>query len=98
VTRASSTFGLPGDIENLVGLQADHSTVCKFGPSEEDQDNLELVLANVQDLYKVLLEEGEREDEKDGESLIPSLPSAPSTDLVNGDKLEARLKTLRRSP
>ncbi|SPO06474.1 uncharacterized protein DNG_09164 [Cephalotrichum gorgonifer] len=52
VPRESARFGLPGDHENIVKLDADHRGVCKFGPSEEDQDNFELVLGNVQDLYE----------------------------------------------
>jgi len=101
VSKASATFGLPGDRENLVSLQADHSRICKFGPSNEDQDNLELVLANIQDLYEAVLEkaekQGEKGDEKECESPTPRLPSAPSTDPVGGDKIETRFITLRGS-
>lgn len=43
---------MPGDHENVVKLNADHSGVCKFGPSLEDQDNLKLVRGNIKDLYK----------------------------------------------
>lgn len=43
---------MPGDRENVVKLNADHSGVCKFGPSLEDQDNFKLVRSNLKDLYK----------------------------------------------
>ena len=43
---------MPGDRENVVKLNTDHSGVCKFGASLEDQDNFKLVRGNVKDLYK----------------------------------------------
>ncbi|KAJ5771963.1 hypothetical protein N7520_002492 [Penicillium odoratum] len=55
VSRDSSRFNLPGDRENIVMLIADHSTVCKFGPSQPDQDNLERVLSNIVDIYEAAL-------------------------------------------
>lgn len=48
----SARFGLPGDRENVVKLNADHGDVCKFGGSQTDQDNFELVQSNIQDMYK----------------------------------------------
>jgi hypothetical protein len=42
-----------------VKLNADHSGVCKFGPSLEDQDNFKLVRGNMKDLYKNALKVGE---------------------------------------
>jgi hypothetical protein len=42
-----------------VKLNADHSGVCKFGPSLEDQDNFKLVRGNIKDLYKNALKIGE---------------------------------------
>lgn len=42
---------MPGDHENVVKINADHSGVCKFGPSLEDQDNFKLVRSNIKDLY-----------------------------------------------
>jgi hypothetical protein len=43
---------MPGDHENIVKLNADHSGVCKFGSTLEDQDNFKLVRSNIKDLYK----------------------------------------------
>lgn len=40
-------------------LNADHSGVCKFGPSLEDQDNFKLVRGNMKDLYRNALKVGE---------------------------------------
>jgi hypothetical protein len=42
---------MPGDHENVVKLNADHSRVCKFGPNLVDQDNFKLVRGNIRDLY-----------------------------------------------
>ncbi|KAI0542077.1 hypothetical protein GGR58DRAFT_453892 [Xylaria digitata] len=52
VPKESSSFGLPGNRENVVALEADHSGVCKFGDSETDRDNFECVLGNIKDLVE----------------------------------------------
>src|SRR5688572_19065015 len=52
VPRESARLGMPGHLENVVKLDADHSSVCKFGASQTDQDNFELVRANIKDIYK----------------------------------------------
>jgi hypothetical protein len=54
----SSRLGMPGQRENVVKLHADHSTVCKFGLSQDDRDNLKLVKSNVRGLYKEALKTG----------------------------------------
>lgn len=60
VPRDSSRFGnLPGDREHIVKLNANHTEVCKFGNSQNDRDNFDLVRVNIQDLYKKALEAGE---------------------------------------
>ncbi|KAI1196532.1 hypothetical protein F5X97DRAFT_325365 [Nemania serpens] len=50
VSKESASLGLPGNRENVVSLDADHSSICKFGVSVTDKDNLETVLGNIQDL------------------------------------------------
>jgi hypothetical protein len=50
---------MPGDHENVMKLNADHSKVCKFGSTLEDQDNFKLVQGNIKDLYKNALKIGE---------------------------------------
>jgi hypothetical protein len=50
---------MPGDHENVVKLNADHSGVCKFGQSQIDQDNFKLVRGNIRDLYKRALKKCE---------------------------------------
>lgn len=42
-----------------MSLNADHSGVCKFGQSQTDQDNFELVRCNIEDLYEKALKHGE---------------------------------------
>jgi len=43
---------MPGDRKKVVELNANHSGVCKFGPSLEDQDNLKQVRGNIRYLYR----------------------------------------------
>ena len=59
VPKESARLGMPGDRENVVKLNADHGGVCKFGPSEDEQDNLKLVRANIKDLFQSALKRGE---------------------------------------
>ncbi|KAI1197061.1 hypothetical protein F5X97DRAFT_334208 [Nemania serpens] len=40
VTKASATFGLPGHRENILGLEADHSNICKFNTNEQDDQDI----------------------------------------------------------
>lgn len=52
VSRDSATIGLPGDVENVVALNADHSNMCRFDlADEEDESNYEIVATNVKDVY-----------------------------------------------
>lgn len=55
--RESACLSSRGDRENVIELDADHSGVCKFGESQAEQDNLKLVRANLQDLYKRTLKD-----------------------------------------
>ncbi|KAI0376539.1 hypothetical protein F5Y04DRAFT_209589 [Hypomontagnella monticulosa] len=52
VLKKSACLNLSGDRENIVSLDADHSTVCKFGLEQPDQDNLKLVRSNIRELYE----------------------------------------------
>lgn len=81
---------MPGDHENVVKLNADHSGVCKFGPSLEDQDNFKLVRGNIKDLYKSALKKGTLSD-------IPCHISAKGEPkFVDDGELQARLAALKR--
>ncbi|KAK4188864.1 hypothetical protein QBC35DRAFT_495003 [Podospora australis] len=52
VPPESARLGLPGDVENVVKLNADHRSVCKFSATDRtDQDNLKFVRRNIKDLY-----------------------------------------------
>ncbi|ORY68246.1 P-loop containing nucleoside triphosphate hydrolase protein, partial [Pseudomassariella vexata] len=55
VPADSARLGLPGDREHIVKLNADHRGLCKFGDSQTDQDNLDLVRSNVKEIYKAAL-------------------------------------------
>ena len=59
VPKESARLGLPGHHENIVKLNADHSTVCKFGDTQADKDNFELVQVNISDIYKSALKNSE---------------------------------------
>ena len=51
VSRSSAVLGIPGDIENQVKIDADHSDMCRFDLSvAKDRDNYRLVQANIEDL------------------------------------------------
>lgn len=53
--RLSAVIGLPGDLENQVRLDADHSNLCRFDASiQKDRDNLRLVEANIEELYELV--------------------------------------------
>ncbi|CAH0057966.1 unnamed protein product [Clonostachys solani] len=43
VPGESARLGMSGDREHIVKLNADHKGVCKFGRSQVDEDNLEIV-------------------------------------------------------
>jgi hypothetical protein len=82
VPAKNARFGLPGDRENVVKLNADHSGVCKFGPNQTDQDNFELVRGNIRDLYKNALKKSEL-------SAIPSIVSQEGRVSADEDVLQA---------
>ena len=71
-------------------LNADHSGVCKFGPSLEDQDNFKLVRGNMKDLYKNALKTSEL-------SALPSVMGVEgrSHAVDDGNMLQARLNKLK---
>ncbi|KAK6956941.1 hypothetical protein Daesc_002223 [Daldinia eschscholtzii] len=52
VPRRSARLNLPGDRENIVSLDADHSRICKFGLTQTDNDNFKLVRRNIRELYE----------------------------------------------
>jgi hypothetical protein len=73
-----------------VKLNADHSGVCKFGPSLGDQDNFKLVQRNVKDLYKNALKIGEL-------SVMPPIMSREDRieHVDDGKELQARWAKLK---
>ena len=84
VPRASAVIGLPGDVENAVKLDADHSNMCCFDLSnQKDRDNFHLVEANMKDPYDLAIARGE----------LMSLSETPSTADA---ELERRFLALRR--
>ena len=91
--RESAQFGMPGDKEHVVKLMADHRSVCKFGPSQVDQDNFKIVWSNTRELYekalKKALENGELV------ALPPIIGQGGRAQPTDEDKLEARLARLR---
>ena len=59
VSKKSATFGLSGTRENIVELNADHSNLCCYDGSRQDQDNFKLVANNVKALYEHALKRSE---------------------------------------
>ena len=52
VPRESASFGLPGDLEDIVCITANHSNMCRFDTANQaDLDNYKLVRANMRRLY-----------------------------------------------
>jgi hypothetical protein len=90
VPKESSRFGLPGDKEHIVKLNADHHGICRFGKSQVDEDNLELVEANIKDLYKQGLKAGELR--KVQYINIPEVPEASSSAEADFESRFANLK------
>lgn len=59
VPRESAIFGLPGDRERILGIDATHSNMCRFNPSTgEDAQSLKTVLSSVEDLYEDAVKKG----------------------------------------
>ena len=51
--KKSATFGLLGQRENIVRLDANHSDVCRFDDvTQRDKDNLKIVSSNLEDVYE----------------------------------------------
>ena len=75
VSKESATFGLPGKREMIVRLDADHGTLCRFGNSQVDQDNLERVKSNIGELYKCVIR-GTIDQSKKLSQLLPKAASA----------------------
>ncbi|KAK4655284.1 hypothetical protein QC762_301160 [Podospora pseudocomata] len=56
VPPKSAKLGLPGNVENVVKLNGDHSSLCKIGTTQKDQDNLKKIRRNIEDIYSKALE------------------------------------------
>ncbi|KFA82002.1 hypothetical protein S40288_08003 [Stachybotrys chartarum IBT 40288] len=74
VPPESSRLGMPGDHENVVKLNADHSKVCKFGSGNDDQDNFKLVRTNIKDLYQKALKFNHARSLKEPDDFILNYP------------------------
>jgi hypothetical protein len=73
VPKESTLFGLPGGREHVVALQADHKGVCRFGDSQADRDNFDIVKINIMDLYEKAIKQNATNSSLDtSEQLISS--------------------------
>jgi hypothetical protein len=78
VPRDSAIFGLPGDRENIIGLNASHSDICRFNPAEKkDKDNYVFVEANIAELCEAAAAQGELPI-----PLSNSIPTAQSAEAL----------------
>lgn len=57
--RESARFGLSGQNERIISLNADHRGMCKFGKGQADRDNWKVVRSNIRELYTLALKERE---------------------------------------
>ena len=56
-------FGLSGDRENQVRLNADHKSLCRFNPADDvDMQNYFLVRGNLIDLMDAAVQTGKHND------------------------------------
>jgi len=56
VPKKSAVFGLPGDLENQVGIDTGHSDMCRFDRNNsKDMDNFDFVQGNIQELYNMAM-------------------------------------------
>lgn len=56
VTRKSATLGLGGDIEEVIGLDGEHSEICRFDlENPRDQENYKIVVYHLRRLREAAL-------------------------------------------
>jgi hypothetical protein len=74
VEKKSAIFGLSGNKERQISLNADHSTICRFGTTTVDQDNLTIVKSNLKGLYTRALTAGKMNSDLLTSKMIPHVP------------------------
>ncbi|KAK4198402.1 hypothetical protein QBC40DRAFT_230211 [Triangularia verruculosa] len=77
VPPKSAKLGLPGNVENVVKLNGDHSSLCKIGTAQKDQDNLKKIRRNIEDIYSKALE-------KQPQPAVSASASQPAIPTING--------------
>ena len=57
----SAVLGLAGHRERILGIDADHSNICRFDPTrnQSERDNMDKVISNVDDLFRLAVARGE---------------------------------------
>jgi hypothetical protein len=92
VPRGSAIFGLSGDRENAVRLDAKHEEMCRFDPSNKtDRKNYFYVEGNISDLVAAATKES-----KSVASSLESLPHIllPDADTISDHHLQRRFDAL----
>ncbi|KAJ0119942.1 hypothetical protein J7T55_000792 [Diaporthe amygdali] len=85
VTKESATFGLPGHRENIIGLEAKHSSICRFDLDiEQDRDVYEFVKNNMYWVYEEALKEAALEQKLEAlEKGTPALSHQKVLEIAN---------------
>jgi len=92
VPRESAIFGLPGDRENVVKLDAKHENMCRFDPlNQTDKKNYFYVEGNISELVAAAI--------KESKSVASSLESLPhirvsGADTISDHHLQRRFDAL----
>lgn len=90
-------IGLPGDVENQLGLPADHSDLCRFDPNlEVDKDNYRLVERNLKELCQDAIAHRSTQTEEQGKEAKTEQLVIPKESPRNLSSLEERMFALRK--
>lgn len=93
--QESARFGLPGNLERIISLNADHRSICKFGQTQVDRDNWKVVKSNIKGLYDIALKECELLQMSLDAGISTSDPQEWKGDSNSELTLQKRLAALR---
>ena len=95
MAKDDAVLHLSGERENIVGLDATHSEICRFNPAlAKDRAILEMVQVNLNDLYEKAIEgQGETTSVDEALAQVPEPLNLP--DDQKDLQLRERLNRLR---
>ncbi|KAK0736164.1 hypothetical protein B0T21DRAFT_332435 [Apiosordaria backusii] len=92
----SAKLGMPGDVENVVKLNGDHSSLCKIGTTQKDQDNLKKIRRNIEDIYSKALEKSPQPTAN--QPAIPIIDGWNGQDRTSPPVLPPRPRSAQHTP